>query len=163
MEMLEFFEGGIVVCRQHFAVSVDVHALSFGLDQEFFKVLQIVSGDQDAGLCAYADVYMSRFRISIGAGMGFIELGHHFHGVFPGFQHHRDQIVCTEAIVDGGREGFHYKFVYFIILEAQHGGMIAIGTHAFEADGNGFTQTADIFILCLQHAYLGGKICILIF
>jgi len=42
-EMAVFFEGWVVVGRQHFAVGVHIHAGTLGLLEEFFHVLEIMA------------------------------------------------------------------------------------------------------------------------
>jgi hypothetical protein len=43
------------MCRKHFTVSIYVHATVFGLFQQFFQIMQVMSAYQNtgAGTCSY--------------------------------------------------------------------------------------------------------------
>ena len=46
-QMAVFFQAGISVSRQHFAMGVDVDPLAFGLLEDLFHHLQVVTGDEN--------------------------------------------------------------------------------------------------------------------
>ena len=51
---------------------------SFGLGEQFFHVFQIMSADQNGRIVAHADVDAGYFRVTVAAGVGFIEQCHGF-------------------------------------------------------------------------------------
>ena len=51
-QMLVFFQLGLIMCGEHFTVSVNVYTCSFGLFQQFFEVFQIMAADKDTGIIA---------------------------------------------------------------------------------------------------------------
>ena len=71
-QMLIFFQFGIIVRGQHFAVGVHVNARSFGLFQQVFDVVQVVSRNQNAWVFAHADVHFGYNGVAIRCGVGFI-------------------------------------------------------------------------------------------
>ncbi len=106
---------------------------------------------------------MGGLGIAIGGGVSFIEFCHDFHAVFTGFEHHCHELVCAEAVVDGGGKAFHDEFVYIVVLEAEHSSVIAISGNTFDAIGDGFAQAANVFILGSENTDFCGKICVFIF
>ena len=71
-QMLILFQFGIIVSGQHFAVGVHVNARSFGLFQQVFDVVQVVSRNQNARVLAHADVHFGYFGVAIRCGVGLI-------------------------------------------------------------------------------------------
>ncbi|MOA62793.1 hypothetical protein D3C78_1883190 [compost metagenome] len=55
--MFEFFQLRVAVCRQHFAVGIDVHVLPLGLLEQHAQIFQIVTGDQNGFTRHRTDIY----------------------------------------------------------------------------------------------------------
>ena len=85
-KMCIFFKCRIVMCRKHFTVSIYVHATVFGLFQQFFQIMQVMSAYQNtgAGTCSY--IYMGNFRITIPGSICLVEQSHCSNAYFTCFQ-----------------------------------------------------------------------------
>ena len=55
-EVVVLFECGICVRGQHLAMGVDIHTRAARLLQQLLQIDKIVSGDEDCGVVAHADV-----------------------------------------------------------------------------------------------------------
>lgn len=73
------------MCRKHFTVSIYVHATVFGLFQQFFQIMQVMSAYQNtgAGTCSY--IYMGNFRITITGSVCLVEQSHCSNAYFTCF------------------------------------------------------------------------------
>src|SRR6185436_16111359 len=68
-EVVVLLEARVVVGREHLAVRVDVHAGSLGLYQQLFKVLQIMTADENGGVFSHSNVYCGDLRVTVGGGV----------------------------------------------------------------------------------------------
>ncbi|MNY61873.1 hypothetical protein D3C86_1986110 [compost metagenome] len=76
--MFEFAQLRIAVCRQHFAVGVDVNACSFGLQQQIVEVFQVVAGDQNTLTGSRFHVHLRWGWVTVSLGFARIQNAHHF-------------------------------------------------------------------------------------
>jgi len=152
-------EGGVVVRGQHFAVGVHVHAGALGLLEEFFHILQVVAGDQDAGVVPHAEIHFADLGIAVGRGVGLVEERHGGNGIGSRLHDHADHIVDGEVFRGRGK-GFHDGHVNLVLLEAENLGMLRVGGDAFAADDDELSQGADIPVLRSGYAdFFGHGFC----
>ena len=147
-----FLEERIVVGRQHFRVGVYIHAGALGLIQQHFQVLQVMAGNQDTRVIAYADIHGGDFRIAVSTGVGTIQQGHALYAVFTGFQGQGNQIIHGQAVIQGSGQGALQESIYFGVILYQVVGMFAVGRQTFQTIGNHFPQGTDVFVFGGQYA-----------
>ena len=114
--MAELLEGGVVVGGQHFRVGVHVNALAFGLFKQHLQVAQVVARNQDAGVCAHANVDLGDFGVAVGAGVGGVEQSHNAHTLVAGFEGQAHKVGNGEAVVQGLGQRFLKESVHFGIM-----------------------------------------------
>ena len=155
------FKFGIVVCREHLAVGIDVDARVLALLQQLLDVVQIVSADEDTRTVAHSDVHFCDFGVAESGGVGFVEQGHCLHAPFAGLQRKGGELV---GIVAGDKlsEGLQDKLVDIAINLTKAGGMLQIGGHTFETVHGEFFQRADILVAFSEDAH-GLRFLIVLF
>ncbi len=129
-EVTVFLECGIIVCREHLAVGINVHAGTFGLFQQFFHVLQVVSADEDTRVVAHAQVHLRDLRMSVARGVGLVEQRHHLDPLSAGLQHECRQFIHGKGVVGDGHQCFLHKCVDAILFMFQVVCMLRIGSHS---------------------------------
>ena len=75
-EMAVFFQRRIAMGGQHLPVRVNIDAQSLRLFEQFFEILQVVSGNENRLAFDRGDAHARRYGIAVCAGMCGIE---HFH------------------------------------------------------------------------------------
>ena len=153
--MLVLLELRIVVGRKHLAMGIDVDARAFGLDEEIFDILQVVTGDEDARIAACADVHPGEFRITVCLGVGLVEECHHIHAVLSCFEHHAQQRVHISIRVADGGESTADEADDFAVLFSQMGCVLVVCRHTLQAEHGEFLERADICILVAEHGFTG--------
>jgi len=149
LEVLVFFEPGIPVGRQHFAVGVDVDALALGLFEQHLQVKQVVAGHDDERAVVAGNGYRGGFRMPVGAGIGGVEQGHagevdlaEFHDQAEPFL---DGVVVAEGLhallKPGGDLG---------IGLAEDARVVGVGRHAPQAEQQRGTQGDDVGVAVEQ-------------
>ncbi len=96
-QVIVLLERGIVVRRQHLTVGVDVDTGILALLEQLFQVLEVVSGDQDAGASADADVHLGQLGLAVSRGVRLVEQGHDGDGGLACLHHHLDHLVLGEV------------------------------------------------------------------
>ena len=127
--MLVLLELRIVVGRKHLAMGIDIDARAFGLDEEIFDILQVVTGDEDARIAACADVHPGEFRITVCLGVGLVEECHHIHAVLSCFEHHAQQRVHISIRVTDGGECTAHEADDLAVLFSQMGCVLVVCCH----------------------------------
>ena len=151
----------IIVRRKHFGVSVDVHSRALCLLQKLFQILQVMTGNQNAGVVPDADIDLCDFRISVCAGIGGIEKRHAVHAELPGLQRQRHQIVNCEAIVQSLCQCALKESVDFFVVLHQGVGVLGVCRKPLETVGNHLAQGTDVFILRRENAdRVGIRFCV---
>ena len=75
-----------------------------------------MTGDQDAGILAHADVYRGNLRIAVGSGVGGVQHRHALHAVLTRFQGQGHQLVRRQAVVQRFGQGALDKGIYVLIV-----------------------------------------------
>ena len=131
-QVIVLLERGIVVSRQHLTVGVDVDTGILALLEQLFQVLEVVSGDQDAGASADADVHLGQLGLAVSRGVRLVEQGHDGDGGLACLHHHLDHLVLGEVFgVDASASS---KSCRCRILVAEHGRVICIAAMPFAVD-----------------------------
>ena len=138
--------------RQHFAVGIDVHAGSGRLFEQFFKILQIMSADENTRIFAHPDIDFGDFGIAVGGRIGFVEQCHGFDSAFANVQNQRRKRVCIDIrAADFGKRIFdHRKNIGIGKSEVQ--GVLGIGCRTFYPVNNHLFERTDIFVFHAQYA-----------
>lgn len=139
--------------REHFAVGIDVDALAFGLLEEGFHILQVVTGDDDERSFFDGKGNRRRNGSTVSRRVGFIEEGHAGQVDFTRFHDDGQQFVHTPVFAQG-REAFDEEGTQFVTGFAEHQGMISIGGHAAHTEENERFQGTDVFIGIPQAAHV---------
>lgn len=79
------FECRVIVGREHLGMGINIHAGSLCLLQQHFQIPQVVTGNQNTGICPNANIYLRNFGISIGFRVGLVQQSHTGYAVFSGF------------------------------------------------------------------------------
>ncbi len=137
-------------------MGIHIHAGTFGLFQQLFHVLQVVSADEDARVIADAQVHLRDLRVSVARGVGLVEQRHYLHTIFARFQHECRQFIHGKGIVGDGHQCFLYKCIDALLFIFQVVCMLRIGSHSLQSVGDQFTQRTDVFVLAGQHTHLEG-------
>ena len=84
---------------------IHIHAGAFRLLEQLFHVLQVVTGDENAGMIADTEMDLCNFRMPVGFGIGLIQKRHGVHSRLTGFHDHGDH--CLHGKISGrGRQRF---------------------------------------------------------
>ena len=64
--------------------------------EQFFKILQIMSADENTRIFAHPDIDFGDFGIAVGGRIGFVEQCHGFDSAFANVQNQRRKRVCID-------------------------------------------------------------------
>ncbi len=96
-------------------MGVHIHTRSFGLFQELFHVLEIMTGDKGSRVASDTDIDLGDFRISIGGCVCLVKKGHSTDCELSSPHDHRHHLVNGQVFCCGGK-GFHQEIIYLFIL-----------------------------------------------
>lgn len=144
------------MCGQHLAVRVDVDAFALSLLEEHLKVFEIVAADEDTGTLTGVDRHFGHFGVTIGAGVGGIELRHRLHTVLAGAEGERHQSVDVEIIDSEGGEGFAHEAILVEVFVSQTQGVFQVGGHTLETVDDEFGERTLVGIGFGEHAHFAG-------
>ena len=84
-----FLQLRVAMRRQHFPMSVDVNPFSICLFQQFFQVIQVMTGNDNKRTLFYFHAHLSRYRIPKAGGIGFVQQPHTLEINLPEFHQQR--------------------------------------------------------------------------
>lgn len=145
-EVRVFFQFWVAVAGQHFTVGVNVYAFPFGLPEQGFQILEIVTGDEDGLACGCAELDFGRFGVTVSGGVGGVE---EFHGSdidATTFQTGFDTLFESQICGQGGGEQFLNLGVRFVVLVAEDGGVVEVGSDALEAVCQSLLERLEVFV-----------------
>ncbi|GFI37989.1 hypothetical protein IMSAGC015_02178 [Lachnospiraceae bacterium] len=93
------FECRVIVGREHLGMGINIHAGSRCLLQQHFQIPQVVTGNQNTGICPNANIYLRNFGISIGFRVGLVQQSHTGYAVFSGFHCQSNQFFYAEIVI----------------------------------------------------------------
>ena len=141
---------------KHFRMRVNVHTRALCLLQQHFEIPQIMTGNEDAGVLADADVHAGNFRISVSAGVGLVQQRHALHAKLAGLQRECHEVIRRKAVIQRFGKGRLEKCVDIFIILQERICMLQIRRKALETVGDEFPQRPDIFVLGCKHTDLGS-------
>ena len=112
--------------------------------EQFFEVFQVVAGNKNRFAFHRCDAHAGRHRIAVGAGVGGIEHFHDRQVDFAAFHVQGEKLVHRRIRLSQVIQRFMDECIDFVILLAQHVGMIRIGGNALQSVGQQFLKTGQI-------------------
>ncbi len=158
-EVVILLEERIVVSGQHLGVGVDIHTGSLRLLQQHLQILQVMAGDQDAGVCSDADVYLRDLGVAIGLGVCLVEEGHALHAVLAGLQGKGSEVICTQGVIECCCKGALQEGIDFRIILKEGICVLRVGGKALQTIDDELAQGPDVLILGGKNADCGGLLC----
>ncbi len=73
-----FFQLRVSVSGQHFAMGINIDPFAFGLFEQLFKVMEVMTADHYEGSFLYIHRDLRRYRIAEFAGVCAVQQGHAF-------------------------------------------------------------------------------------
>ena len=146
LEMWIFFKLWISVGRQHFTVGVDIHTLILCLLEQLFKVVKIVTGDNDERPFFNGKRNLSWFWRAVGFSVGAIKQRHAGEVDFANFEHDRQKLIHAKFVVADGSEGFVEKLLHASVGIAENMRVISIRRHALDAEEDQRFQRANVLV-----------------
>jgi len=140
-----FLQLGIGVGRQHFAVGVDVDALSGGLLQQQLQILQVVAGDHDERAFFHGERHGSGNGSAVGLGVGLVQQGHALKVYLAGLHYHGQKRVHGVLAAYGG-EGAVEEIVDGAVGVAQRHGVPGVGGHAAQTEEYEGLKGTDVLV-----------------
>ena len=125
-------------------MGIDVDALALGLLQQHLQILQVMARNDDKRPLFHPHIHRMRGGMAIDAGVGFIQLLHHFQGHFAGAHGHADQLLHREAVIRCGLQRQDVEIIHLVADISQFPCLVTIGTDALEPVYNGLAQGADV-------------------
>jgi len=138
-EVLVLLKPRVGQAGEHFTVGVYIDPLALGLFQQFFQILKIMTGNQDA-----LAFYGRRLGMSIGARIRRVK---HFHDAQvrrARFERAADQGVHIAFLPGKEGERIVGEGVDVIVFDTQYHRVIGIGGHALQAVQDEFLQSRHI-------------------
>ena len=82
-------------------MGINIHAGSLCLLQQHFQIPQVVTGNQNTGICPNANIYLRNFGISIGFRVGLVQHSHALEVHFTHFQNdcQSNQFFYAEIVI----------------------------------------------------------------
>jgi len=144
-QVLVFLQTRIRTARQHFTMGIDIDAAAFGLLEQQFQVLQVVSGYQNRLALDRSHPYRRRLGVSVGPGIGGIQQFHHLEIDFANLHRHSNQFIDVSRPGAGQEiQRLMKERIYAIIFFTQNLCMVGIRRGALESIGDQFLQAGHI-------------------
>ena len=128
---------------------------AFALLKQLFHVFKIMTGDQNPGVVAHAQIHRCDFGIAVAGGIGLIKQGHGGDCDLTTLEDLTEHLVNTQVAGCRGQGG-HHEIVEFRLLKPKHGSMIGVCSHSFKTIDQQFAQGTYIFVGLGQYADFGG-------
>ena len=128
-EMGEFAQFRVAVGREHLAVGVYVDALAFGLFQQQFQVVQVVTRDHDEWPFFHLQGNLCRGGSAQRFCIGAVEQGHTLQIDRTQFHGQGQHLFCAEVLAQG-KQTLIKIAVYRLVAVSHYTGMIGVGGHA---------------------------------
>ena len=145
LEMRIFFQFGIAMCRQHFAMGINIDTPALGLLQQQLEIMQIVTGNHNKRSLFHSQRNGNRCGRAVAFGICLIQKRHALE-VFLTDLHHDGQQLLHAPILADSKKRLCEEIVHRIIGIAQHQRMMRIGRHAAHPEQNQGFQAADILL-----------------
>ncbi len=85
-KMMVFFKSRVIMCRQHFRMSINIHSGAFGLFEQHLHITQIMAGNEYTGIFPHSYIDFCYFWVTVRSCVCFIKIRHSSDAVSTGFK-----------------------------------------------------------------------------
>ena len=150
-EVLVFLQLGIVVCRQHLTVGIDIDTRALGLLQEVSNIVEVVTTDENTRTLTYTNVHLCDLRLTVSSCVCLVEQCHHVNTVFTSGEKQLQQTVGSSVGVGDTSQSLSHEAGDSLIALSQTCCMLVVSSHAFESEYDSLLERADVFVGSAQH------------
>ena len=139
-EVLVFLQLGIVVCRKHLTVGINVDACALGLLEQISDVMQVVSTDEDTRTLAYANVHLRDLRFAVSSRICLVEQSHHINTIFASSEEQLQQTIGSSVRIGDTRQSLSHEAGDSLVALSQACGMLIVSSHTLQSEHDGLLE-----------------------